>query len=293
MQYVIHLLITLNIYVILAISLDLLVGFAGLISLAQAAFFGVGAYTSALMTINGVPPFVAIAAGMFCAAALSGAIALPALRVRGIHLLIITIAVQIVTTLLLVNWADVTGGSAGVPGIPRLSIFGMPLSGVSFLSFATVCSVFVYFVMWRLLRSPYGKLLQAMRDDEIGCVALGKNVAAMKISAFAVSGAIAAFAGSLYAHYVTYVDPRSFDISISILILLMVMLGGAGTLRGPVLGAALLLALPELLKFVPLPLGVGAALRQLAYGLILVLVVFVRPEGLLGHRRTADAGTSA
>jgi branched-chain amino acid transport system permease protein len=108
-----------------------------------------------------------------------------------------------------------------------------------------------------------------------------------------VSGAVAAFAGSLYAHYVSYVDPSSFDISVSILILLMVMLGGAGTLRGPVLGAALLLALPEVLKFVPLPTGVGAAMRQLVYGLILVVVVFVRPEGLLGHRQPKAAGGKA
>jgi branched-chain amino acid transport system permease protein len=200
--------------------------------------------------------------------------------------------VQSVVTVTLVNWTDVTGGSAGIPGIPRLSVLGVPLTGAPFLVFASVCSAFWIFLCWRLVHSPFGRVLQSIRDDETGSIALGKNVVLAKISVFAFAGAVAAFAGSLYAHYTTYVDPRSFDISVSILILLMVMLGGAGTLKGPILGAVLLLALPETLKFLPLPPGVGAALRQLIYGLLLVLVVFVRPQGLLGRRQSAAAPVS-
>jgi ABC-type branched-subunit amino acid transport system permease subunit len=283
MSYAIHLLTTLNLYILLAISLDLLVGYAGLLSLAHAAFFGVGAYSTAiLIKQHGFPVLAAQGCGIAAAAILSAMIALPSIRVRGIYLLIVTIAVQVMFTVVAQNWTGLTGGDAGIGNIPAYSLFGYPLRGVAFLVFCTACTLVFFYGCRRLVRSPFGRLLRALRDDEVGAAALGKNVAAAKIAVFACSGAIAAFAGSLYAHYVSYVDPRSFDISVSILLLLMVMAGGAGTLIGPILGAAVLALLPEALKFLPLPPGVAAAMRQLLYGLLLILVVYFRPQGLLG-----------
>lgn len=138
------------------------------------------------------------------------------------------------------------------------------------------------------MHSPFGTLLEAIRDDEASCLMLGKNVAGAKISVFAFSGALAALAGSLYAHHTSYVDPTGFDIIVSVSILLMVMLGGAGTLYGPVLGAIILIFLPEVLRFMPAPAGVAAASRQLIYGLLLVVIVLFRPQGLLGKEK-ADA----
>lgn len=292
MEYIFHLTTLTSIHVILATSLGLLVGYTGLLSLGHAVFFGVGAYSTALLTTIGWPPIMAMLVGMLAAAVLSSLIALPSIRVRDIYLLIITIAVQALFVAILLNWTSVTGGPAGVPGIPRFSVLGYTLTGVSFLSFSLIGAVFWLYLSWQLVRSPFGRLLQAIRDDEIGCRALGKNVAGMKIAIFAYSAAAAAFAGSLYAHYASYVDPTGFDITVSILILLMVMLGGAGTLLGPAVGAVILTLLPEALKFAPLPPGAAAPSQQLLYGLLLVLVIFFRPQGLLGRSENSAASAT-
>jgi len=289
MNYAIHILITVNIFVLLALALDLLVGYAGLMSLAHGAFFGIGAYSTALLTKAGWPALAAQSAGMLLAALLSGLIAIPSMRVRGIYLLIITIAVQIMFSVAAQNWIGLTGGDAGLANIPPYSIFGYALRGVYFLVVCTACSVFWFLLCRRLTTSPFGRLLRALRDDEVGCAALGKNVVAAKMAVFAFSAALAAFSGSLFAHYTAYVDPRSFEIGVSILVLLMVMLGGAGTLTGPILGAIVLSVLPEAFKFLPLPPGAAAASRQLLFGLMLVLVVYFRPQGLIGRRRSQIA----
>ena len=288
MAYAVHLLTMVSFYMILALALDLVI-VAGLMSLAIGAFFGVGAYTSALLSKAGVAPLLAQFTGMALAALLSGFVALPAARVRGIYLLIITIAVQIVSTVILQNWTAVTGGDAGIPHIPPYSVFGVEIRGAPFLVVSIVSALAVYLVCRGLARSPFGAMLKAIRDDETGALALGKNVVAAKLWAFALSGALAAFAGSLYAHYTAYVDPGSFDINVSILVLLMVMLGGAGTLRGPVAGAVVLSIVPEIFKFLPLPPGVAAATRQLLYGVLLLVVVYWRPQGLFGGRPVTSA----
>lgn len=288
MNYLAHLLTVTCIYGLLAVSLDLLVGFTGLLSLAHALFFGIGAYASAILTPAGVPSFVAILIGATVAAIASSLIALPSIRIRGIYLLIVTIAVQAVFTVVLLNLSDLTGGPAGIPNIPPISVFGYPLRGFHFLAFVAIISVAVFVFVLRLSRSPFGILLQAIRDDEIGCLMLGKDVNWAKICVFAFSGAVAALAGSLYAHYTSYVDPRGFDIIVSISILLMVMLGGAGTIYGPALGALIVTLLPELLRFVPGPAGTAGAMRQLIYGLLLVVLVFFRPQGLLGKRNRSS-----
>jgi branched-chain amino acid transport system permease protein len=285
MAYAVHLLTIANIYVILAVSLDMLVGFTGLISLAHAAFFGMGAYATAILVRGDISPIIAIAIGMLSAAFLSTLAALPSLRVKGVYLLIVTIALQIVTTTVMLNWSDLTGGPGGIARIPPLTLFGHPIQGVSFLVLTTILSCVIFFICWRMMRSPFGLLLQAIRDDEVGSLMLGKNVALAKISVFALSGAFAALAGSLYAHHASYVDPTGFDVIVSTAILVMVMLGGAGTLYGPVLGAVVLTLLPEALRFMPAPPGVAAAARQLVYGFLLVVLIFFRPQGLLGKRK--------
>jgi branched-chain amino acid transport system permease protein len=285
MPYAIHLLTIANIYIILAVSLDMVVGTAGLISLAHAVFFGVGAYSTALLVRMDVGPLAAMGIGMILSALLSILAALPSLRVRGTYLLIVTIALQIVTTTVLMNWSSLTGGPGGISKIPPLTIFGETFHGMSFMLLTTIVACAVFFMCWRLMHSPFGTLLQAIRDDEIGCLMLGKNVALAKISIFALSGALAAVAGSLYAHHASYVDPTGFDVIVSTAILVMVMLGGAGTLYGPALGAVVLTLLPEVLRFMPAPPGAAAAARQLVYGLLLVLIIFYRPQGLLGKRK--------
>ena len=218
MPYVLHLLITLNIFVLLAVSLDLLVGFTGLLSLAHAVFFGIGAYSTALLSKTSLGAALAALIGMIISAVISALITLPAIWVRGIYLLITTIAVQTSFTVILVNWTDLTGGTAGIPNIAPLSLWGHVLGRGELLAFLTaVTSVFVL-ILVHLMNSPFGRLLQAIRDDEISCQVLGKNVAWAKISIFGFSAGIAALAGTFYAHYTSYVDPHSFDIAVSILI---------------------------------------------------------------------------
>jgi branched-chain amino acid transport system permease protein len=282
MNYLLHLLTLSFINLILAISLDLLVGFAGLLSLAHAAFFGIGAYSTALLVRHGFDAISAMMIGALVAALASSFIALPSIRVRGIYLLIITVAVQSVFTVVLLNLSGLTGGPAGIPNIPPLTLFGQPLRGLPLTGFIGTCSLLLFFFLRRLGHSPFGHLLQAIRDDETACATLGKNVGLAKISAFALAGALAAIAGSLYAHYTSYVDPRGFDILVSISILVMVMLGGAGTIYGPAIGAFIVTLLPEALRFVPSPPGSAGASRQLCYGLLLILIIFLRPQGLFG-----------
>jgi branched-chain amino acid transport system permease protein len=286
MEYLIHIVTTTAIFAILALSLDLLVGVAGMMSLSSAAFFGIGAYATALLMKHGISPVLCQLAGMSVAAVLSMAIAVPAIRVRGIYLLIISIAVQVVFTVVLQNWRSVTGGDAGVSNIGPYAVLGYAFRGWYFALLVCAAMAACYFLLARLAVSPFGRVLKALRDDEIGASAFGKDVAAAKLSAYALSSAMAAFAGSLYAHYSAYIDPLSFDVGVSVVTLLMVMLGGAGTLTGPLLGAIVLTLLPEALKFLPLPPGSAAPARQLVYGALLVLVVFFRPQGLLGRAHT-------
>jgi branched-chain amino acid transport system permease protein len=292
-DYFIHLLTILSIYGLLAVSLDLLVGYAGLLSLCHGAFFGIGAYATAIATKQGLSALVAALLGMVVAGCVSALVALPSWRVRGVYLMIVSIAVQIVFTVIAVNWTDVTNGSAGIPGIPAISLIGQELRGTFYMLFcAAILACGVYFC-WALMRSPYGRVVQAMREDEVACQSLGKNIAGIKISIFAVSGAMAALAGTLYAHYITYVDPKSFDIDLSVLIMLMVMLGGPGTLFGALLGALALTLLPEILKFVDLPPGSAAALRQAFYGAVLIILMLFRPQGLFGLAPRHAPGTDS
>ena len=282
MDYLIHILTTAAIFAIVALALDLLVGFGGMISLASGVFFGIGAYSSALIVKAGWPAYAALLFGMGLSTILSLLIALPAIRIRGVYLLIVTISVQVIFTTIAQNWRSVTGGDAGVSKIPAFSILDWKLRGVPFLFMVLASCAALWMLMRRIVDSPFGRVLRAIRDDEQGAASLGKHATAVKLAAFGLSACVAAYAGSLYAHYTSYIDPHTFNISLSIMILLMVMLGGAGTLSGPMVGAVVLTILPEALKFLPLPPGVAPALRQFTYGALLVGVVFVRPQGLLG-----------
>jgi branched-chain amino acid transport system permease protein len=282
MDYVIHILTTAGIFAILALSLDLLVGFGGMISLASGVFFGIGAYSSALLVKAGWPVAGAMLAGIGLSTLLSLVIALPAMRIRGVYLLIVTISVQMIFTTIMQNWRSVTGGDAGVPNIPPITLFDLKLRGVAFVALVAASCALLWWLLRRMTDSPFGRVLRAIRDDEAGAASLGKDATAAKLAAFGLSAGVAAYAGSLYAHYNSYIDPLSFNIGLSILVLLMVMLGGAGTLYGPMVGAVVLTILPEALKFLPLPPGIAPALRQFAYGALLVAVVFIRPQGLLG-----------
>ena len=288
MDYLLHILVMVSLYVILAVSFNLLIGFAGLFALSEAAFFGVGAYTTAILATKlGLAFPLPLLAGVVLTAALGLLVALPALRIGGDHLVIVTLALQIIVIAVMVNWRSVTGGTDGISGIPKIVLWGTPLdTPARFLPVALTGALVCLAVGWRLAASPFARALRAMREDEAAVHAVGKNVVAMKLTVFAVSAALAAVAGGLYAHYISYVSAETFTLDVTIYILAMVILGGTGNLWGSVLGAALLTALPELLKFVTLPPDIADKSRQIVYGLALIVILLLRPQGLLAEIST-------
>lgn len=285
MEYLLHILVLVGIYTVLAVSLDLLVGQAGLLSIAHAAFYGVGAYASALLAVHVGAPFLGgVVVGMAVAAVVSLLVSLPSLRLHDDYFVIAAFGFQMILFSIFNNWVDLTRGPLGIAAIPRPSIVGWGVrSPVDFTVLATAFAVVSYIVVGRIATSPFGRVLRALREDEVFTQALGKNTLRFKVSAFAVSAALAASAGSLYAHYVTYIDPTSFTVMESILVLSMVIIGGAGSPWGPVIGAAVLVALPEALRFVGFPTSMAANLQQIVYGTLLVVMMMVRPRGLVGR----------
>ena len=285
MDYILHVLVLVALYSILSVSLDLLAGHTGLLSLTHAALFGIGSYSSALLTTRfGFSIFVGFVVGVCLAVLISFFISLPSLRLYDDYFVIATFGFQMILFNVLNNWIDVTHGPLGIVGVPRLSIFGWQISSrVGFLLVVLVLAAFAHFVINRITASPFGRVLRAIREDEIFARALGKRTFHFKVAAFGVSAAFAAAAGCLYAHYVTYIDPSSYTVMDSILVISMVIIGGAGSRWGPVMGALLLVTLPEALRFVGLANVAAANLRQIIYGSLLVLMMIFRPKGIIGQ----------
>ncbi|MGD1276885.1 MAG: branched-chain amino acid ABC transporter permease [Tepidisphaeraceae bacterium] len=285
MDYLLHIVIIAAIYTTLAVSLDLLAGQTGLLSLAHAAFYGIGAYSSALLaTALHLPILVSVLAGMLCAAVVSLLVSVPSLRLHDDYFVIATFGFQMILFSIFNNWVDLTHGPLGIAGIPQPTIFGWQInSNWKFACLGLLFACFAYFVVGRLSHSPFGRVLRAIRQDEVFARSIGKNTLKFKVAAFAVSAALAASAGSLYAHYISYVDPSSFTVMESILVISMVIIGGPASTWGPLIGAAVLVTLPEALRFTGLPSAVAANLRQVFYGALLVIMMMFRPQGLVGR----------
>lgn len=287
MEYLLHILVITGIYIILTLSLNLLVGYTGLAALGHAAFSCVGAYASALLALNyGLPPLFGLLIGACVAAVLGAFIGIPSLRLKGDYLAIATFGFGVIVYSVAKNWVSVTRGPMGLPGIPAFSIFGFQLSDIwQYLVLVAVFVLVTYFIINRIVCSPFGRVLRGIREDEIAALAMGKNINKYKVIVFIVGAFFAGIAGSLYAHYITFIDPSSFTVMESITILLMVVFGGMGSLSGSFVGAAVLVIFPELLRFLGMPSSVAAPLRQMLYGLLLILLMLKRPQGILGTYR--------
>lgn len=297
MGYLLHLLIYLNIYAIVAMSLNLITGYCGLLTLAHAGYFAVGGYVYALVSLKlGWEFLPATLLGVAIAVVLSLAVSLPAWRFRGDFFVMISLAVQALLFSVFYNWSspmaelgtwsNLTNGPFGIPGIPKPIVLGFQfqtISSVALLSLivAGTCGL----VCWLLLSSPWGRLLQALRDDELAARGLGKNTRLAKVQVFAISSGMVAVAGAIYGAYVGYIDPNAAALNDSVLYLSMVMVGGVGNFRGPLVGALILLAIPEGLRFLAIPDMLAANLRLMIYGLLLVVIVHFRPQGLAGNYR--------
>ena len=181
------------------------------------------------------------------------------------------------------NLTDVTRGPMGLPGIPQFIAFTDLYNSLIFYCILILLFVLItIFLTRRIIYSPFGRVVQSIRDDELAAEALGKDTRQVKIMIFTIGAFFAGIAGSLYAHYITFIDPSSFNVMESILVVLMVILGGMGTIGGPIIGAAVLILFPEMLRFIGIPDAVAAPLRQMIYGFLLVILIIKRPQGLVG-----------
>ena len=286
MEYLLHIGIMLCIYIILVLSTNLTVGMANLLTMCQAAFYGIGAYIGTYFLMQFNLPFIVIALVVMLVTGLTSIIiSYASVKLKGDYFILATLGFQMIVYTVLYNWIDVTRGPYGIPGIPSIKLFGgWSLSGIyAYFFFALAVAVVVVVLVGRMQHSPYGRMLKAIRTDELSAQALGCNTVQLKAWAFFISAAFAGMAGLIYASYVSYIDPTSFTLDESIFIITALFIGGIGSrVWGPIAGAAVVVILPELLRFVGLPDAVAANLRQVIYGLVLIVLMYFRPQGLLG-----------
>jgi len=281
-----HLGTLMAIYGILAVSLNLVVGLTGLFNLGHAAFFAIGAYVSALLALAGVPYPLCLGAAIGLAALAGVLVGLPTLRLRGDYLAMATLGLGEITRAVLRNWVGLTRGPMGLPGIPRPAAFGVVVDRpAEWLALAAGALALTWLVAELVTRAPLGRLLRAIREDELAVQALGKNPEPAKLTALGLGAGLAGLGGSLYAHYVAFIDPSPFTLATTILLFLLIVLGGLGNHAGSIAAAVVVLGLRESLRFAGLPPSVSAPLQQLLLSLLLVVLVIRRPWGLLPEPR--------
>ena len=281
--YLIHLLILISIYTILAISLQLSVGFTGLLNLGHIAFYAIGAYTSALLALNGFPFWFCFLSAGILAMIFGFLLSLPTNKLKGDYLALATMGFSFVVYAVLLNWTSLTRGPLGLPGIPKPKILGISFSdNLSFLILVAFIALISYLIIKRITISPFGKVLEAIRDDELAVRVLGKNTFKMKSLSLMISAFFAGIAGSLYAHYITFIDPSSFTLLQLIPVLSIVIIGGLGSLEGTIIATIILTLLPEPLRFIGFPSSIVGPARQILYALILLLILIYKPKGFFG-----------
>ena len=275
------------IYGIVGLGLMLLAGFTGQFSIGHAAFLGTGAYTQGVLTNLGVPFPLAMVAAAALSAAVGVVVALPALRVKGIYLGIATLSFGFIVEEVFARWESVTGGNAGLH-VKAPQLFGVSLgSGNGFYFLCLVVAVICTLAILNLLRSPTGRAFVAIRDSEISAQSMGIQLARYKTLSFAISAALAGLGGALYAHKLSFISPDQFNIIQSIDLLLLVVIGGLGSVHGAFLGAMFLIAMPQLISlgkdYLPDVVGQAPGLQGVVYGAVLIAFVLFEPLGLYGR----------
>ncbi|WP_062109996.1 branched-chain amino acid ABC transporter permease [Bacillus niameyensis] len=280
-HYFMHIIVLSLIYAILATSLGLVVGGIRVVSLSHVAFFGVGAYTSAILTVRyDVPFLVALLCSFLMSAFIGFLFSVPILKLKGHYLAMGTLAFGIVAQMVFLNWENLTNGPNGIAGIPYPSIFGFMLDSETKIYYFVLVSLIVLLMgLYSLNRSVIGRALITIREDEIVASSFGIRTVHYKVAAFTISTGIAGYAGSIFAHYSAYINYDNFNLMESFILLAMVVIGGMNHILGPVVGAILLTVLPEALREL-------VDYRMLIYGLILIGILPFAPRGLLGSLPT-------
>ncbi len=283
-MFMVRIMTMIGMYVILSMSLNLITGYTGQVSIGHAGFCAIGAYTSALISLNfGTNFFITALLGAVVAGIFGLLLGLPTLRLSGTYLTIATLGFGEVIRMVILNWESLTNGPLGITKIPRPVFFGIELTslngGLYYLVWILVIITTV--VIYRIIRSKMGRALMAIREDELVSKLMGIKTVNLKIYAFIISAFFAGLAGSYYAHMIRYIDPNTFTFDTSIMIISIVIFGGMGTIKGMFLGSALLISFPEVLRFLQ-------EYRFVVFGLILVLMIRFRPQGILGGQSRRD-----
>lgn len=287
MEYLINLAILFCIYGTLALSLNMVVGMAGLLSLAQAAFYGIGAYAAAIgMTELGLGFFSTLLLGMLANGILAFVVGKILSRFQGDYYAIVSAGLSVIVFSVLLNWKDLTNGPLGIFGIPKPEIGSFLLvSNFSYLvlclaAVALSCGIYVLFD-----RSSFGRTLKALREDEQLTRLQGYNTKHFKSIVFVVSAMMSGIAGAMFASYISFIDPSTFQLKEGIFLFTIIIVGGLSSAKGSIVGALILISLPEVLRFIGLPYETAAQLQQIIYGALLVLMMILRPQGLFGKYR--------
>lgn len=283
--YIATILVFVGIFAVLAWTYDLLLGAAGIFSVAHIAFYGIGAYCVALLMLEASFPFIpALLVGLILNGIIAAMLGYMTTRLVGDYLVVATLGLHyVVVDGILPNWQSLTGGFFGLFGIPQPGILGWQVrTPWEFAALTGIAAVLVGLLFFQLDRSRFGLALKAIRDDEISAAALGYPVAALKTAAFTISSSVVVVASAIYASFIGYIDPPTFDITLVILIIAMVVVGGSGTILGPLCGAIILVGLPDLIVFLSRSSteAVGP-LRQVFYGLALIGFALFRPSGIV------------
>lgn len=284
MEYIIFILVIINIYIILSASLNLILGYSGMISVSHAGFMGIGAYATTILMVNYGWHFLwTLPVALLIAAVISCFFGIVSLRVKGDHYLAVSFGIQFIFLAFMVN-LSITNGSNGFAGIPKPEIFGIYFnSNLSCFFLTLIFMLICFWLMSRLVKAPFGLILKAIREDDIATEALGKNVIFYKVAVFVIGCSFAAMAGCLFAPIISFIDPFTFSLDESIFLCCLVIIGGSGNIKGALVGVPLLIAFPELLRFLDIPSTVAAPLRQIFYGLLIILFMRFKPEGLLSE----------
>lgn len=282
MTYFCSLIALIGIYSILTLSTNLLIGYGGIVSMAQAGVFGIGAYCVGVLTIHGVNFWIALIPAILLCILANILMTIPSIRAGGLYFMVVSFGFCKLMSAVFTNWTEVTGGSYGLSGIPNATIFGHSImGGVEQMFFVWFILLICFYFTNRLMRSPYGELVEAMRQEPTALESLGKSPFTVKVINSAISGIFCAIAAALYIQYIGYADPVNFNQDASFTFTIYVFLGGAATMLGSIAGPVFMLLIPRLIAFLPIPAAMTGAVEQLIYGLLLVGFMMFRPDGLI------------
>ncbi len=283
--YLIHIATSIAIYSVIIITQNMILGYLGILYLAHPAIYGIGAYTYTILLMKGVSFFPSIFAAGFVSMIVGILLALPTIKLRSHYIGMTTLAFLGITHGVLINWTDLTRGALGIPGIPRPVILGFSFSSpLSFFLLVLTLCVLISYLLYKILHSPFSKVIEMIREDETAAISLGKNTIKYKIQVFAITTFFGGIMGGLLASFIQFIHPNNYNMDQLILVLAMVIVGGMASFWGSILGAAIITLIPEMLRYLKLAPEIDGALRFAIFGLLIILFMLFKPNGLLGKR---------